>query len=157
MIINLIQIQKITLLECNKCNKLFIDNTKLQRHLDNMVDCTVKNDIETIVKLKKNDIHIIDPYKDNKIITDGILMYKCLKCENLFKTKQAYVSHSNKKIPCETIFKCENCIKQFYNKDLYDKHIKKNNCKDIIFQCEICNKILVSQKNLNKHINNIHS
>ena len=155
-ILNLIQIQKINLLECNKCYKLFIDNTKLQRHLDNMIDCTAKNKIDTIIELKKNDNQLIDPYKDNKIIIDNILMYKCLKCGNLFKTKQAYVSHSKKKIPCETIFKCDNCVKQFYNKDLYDKHIKKNNCKDIIFQCEICNKILSSQKNLNKHVYNIH-
>ncbi|CAH6421379.1 Hypothetical protein KVN_LOCUS243 [uncultured virus] len=57
-------------------------------------------------------------------------VHKCNKCNKIFKYKNDYERHKNRKIPCdkESDYICDNCFSKFSSKYNLDRHLL-NNCK----------------------------
>ena len=168
---------------CEYCNKHFISETKLNRHLYSQESCKHEYKCEkcnSIFHLKgeynvhirniyclDNDGNVINTKKDinyeNKeiiegdvIINNGIKFYKCLDCGKLHNNRQSLNSHKHRKIKCTEIFKCDKCNKEFHTIENLRKHNnKKINCINEKFECNKCHKIFSSNRNLLKHLKNV--
>jgi uncharacterized C2H2 Zn-finger protein len=95
--------------KCEKCNKEFSQKSNYTSHINRKKSCII------------NDNNIIDNnINDNNINTNTTTnnIYKCEKCNKEFNKKFNYLSHINKKNPCNS----NDLIKE--NKILLDK-IKK--------------------------------
>jgi len=66
-----------------------------------------------------------------------MVTYKCDKCNKIFKHKNDYRRHKNKKRPC---------IKQNH------KINHKNHKNDSLFECNLCTKMYSTISNLNRHM-----
>jgi hypothetical protein len=140
---------------CKYCNKYFISDSKLNRHLYGQESCKQEYKCEkcnAIFRLKgdynvhirniyclDNDGNIIDSKKNienninteineidnNVIITNGVKFYKCLDCNKIYNNKQALNYHKNRKIKCTEIFKCNKCNKEFHTIENLRKHENK--------------------------------
>ena len=140
---------------CEYCNKYFISDSKLNRHLYSQESCKQEYKCEkcnAIFRLKgdynvhirniyclDNDGNVIDSKKNiennintetteidnNVIINNGVKFYKCLECNKIYNNKQALNYHKNRKIKCTEIFKCNKCNKEFHTIENLRKHENK--------------------------------
>jgi hypothetical protein len=170
---------------CEFCNKHFISDVKLNRHLYNQESCKHEYKCEkcnVIFRLKgeynahirniyclDNSGNVIDLKKDidnintetieddDIIINNGLKFYKCTDCNKLFNNKQALNSHQNRIIKCNQVFNCNKCNKQFHTIENLRKHEnKKINCINEKFECNKCNKIFSCNRNLLKHLKRVN-
>jgi uncharacterized Zn-finger protein len=125
---------------CDKCNKQFNKKSYYDTHINKKYSCDKNNTCGycekkfcrsnyltkhlTICKKK-----IIDE-TDNELVNKakkyvkGILIYECHKCSKIFNKKSHYVTHINKKIPCNIDSKvCEYCEKKFCRNNYLTKHL----------------------------------
>ena len=138
--------------KCEKCNSIFHLKGEYNVHIRNIY-CLDKNGTVLLDKIKKNDNEIIE---DDVIINNGIKFYKCLNCDKIYNNRQALNYHKNRKIKCTEIFKCNKCNKEFHTIENLRKHEnKKINCINEKFECTKCNKIFSNNRNLLKHLKNV--
>ncbi|XP_055371519.1 uncharacterized protein LOC129605651 [Condylostylus longicornis] len=154
---------------CELCERFFVNNRNLQRHLYNLHSIG-KEEFESpsSKKLSKPEIKLkLQEKSQNNLIVDidGIDKISCRPQEVIYvdehgeSTRENEIEQENndnfplvsKKVT-ENLT-CNQCNLESANKLEFDKHIKTHEIekKSAKFYCEVCNKCFVSNKNLERH------
>lgn len=101
-----------------------------------------------IIENNLNEMHNVQSYVAPINITKKKI-YKCDKCDKIFKQKSHYEVHINKKYPCEKMNSIENLIQQ-------KKIINEENMKIYIKNriCIYCDKKFARKENVMYHLKN---
>ena len=146
-------------LQCNKCKKRYVDQTKLNIHQK------ICGKIMTKPSKNKNRNYSIIEKGDSQMV-------QCKECNKIFQKVDRFYSHY-KHLHREKKYHCENCKKSFPVKKHLRRHLRSCNpvhldeimnlyCNIIskdegeMFQCKKCDKLFIQRRNLYFHINKIH-
>ena len=138
--------------QCNHCNKTFVSNSNLIRHL---AKCKESNPVASSdsydVREDSNEIHrlVHNDITPNKDSSEGML-YKCDQCDKSFKKKCSLGNHvqiHNKDRPHQ----CSLCNKAFKREINLIHHLSTVHYEDTIYQCTYCDKVFIKKENLTEH------
>ncbi len=171
---SLIKLNNITFYQCDTCDKIFINKTKLDRHKENENGCNkfecnicnkkflLEDNYNAHIQTCQNNIEQqstrIDKYNSYKN-EDGT--YTCSKCNIILSTRSQFDYHFKYKTNCNQIekkYKCLKCKRSFSTEDSLNEHnTKYKNCENLIFVCELCdNKVYAHRKSYMNHYNKYH-
>lgn len=84
--------------------------------------------------------------------SDGVVRYRCKKCENSYRTYLSFNYHKTYHCGNKT-YKCEVCRKNFLWEASLREHLETHKAnKEEKFTCENCNKDFRTVKGFNKHV-----
>lgn len=96
-------------------------------------------------------------FNHEKNIIDTPIVFKCIKCMNIYDSFNELVDHMQSKVCFTEIFACEICLKQFRNQRTLTRHKSYNHKPKTKFMCEECAKTYFNKFELEMHMQSAHN
>lgn len=135
-------------IKCEKCNKIFVSDDKLQRHVkiahqkpQKLFQCLVCSKQFNTNRVLRN--HYNHKHSDQR-------KYHCDLCQKSFKTDSGLYAH--RKTHADSYdYSCQICLKKFKFKVHLSRHLTMHSQEKNFF-CRFCSKSFGVKDNLNKHL-----
>jgi len=149
--------------KCQKCDKHFISNDFLERHISTMHAQTEEQ--SNFVNIFSGNLESLDIESErrlgplvslNEMIDVGNFSGEELAGGSLLKSDVMFSNAESVTMDDSSHSQCKPCGLKFSSKALYLKHKKVAHKKQTAFRCEICSSVFTSNQTLKAHTESVH-